>query len=212
MTFVSRAAYHSPRRQQAAAATRDAILEATRELFAAQGYAQTTVGQIADAAQVAPNTVYTSVGGKPQLLRAITEEGIGDPSAAETRAALGRTTDPAQVIRLTAAGVRRVHERQAQGIAILLDSAKDDPVAAELHDAAVRHCRQALDQSARRLQELNALPSTEEFRASDVLWYLFGFASWRTLITDLRWGWDEAELWLAQRGIDALLTRPSRRR
>jgi len=57
------------------------------------------------------------------------------------------------------------------------------------------------------LEELNALKPSEKGRASAVFWYLFGFSSWRTLITDLGWNWDEAEVWLAQRGIDALLTR-----
>jgi hypothetical protein len=45
-----------------------------------------------------------------------------------------------------------------------------------------------------------------------VFWYLFGFTFWQTLITDLGWSWDEAEQWLAQTGINALLTRASRRR
>jgi len=35
--------------------------------------------------------------------------------------------------------------------------------------------------------------------------------SWRILITDLQWSWDEAEQWLAQRGIDALLRQQRRR-
>jgi hypothetical protein len=35
--------------------------------------------------------------------------------------------------------------------------------------------------------------------------------SWRILITDLKWSWDEAEQWLAQRGIDALLQQERRR-
>ena len=207
MTSVPRAAYHSPRREQAAAATRAAILDAARELFAVQGYGRTTMGQIADAASVAANTIYTSVGGKPQLLLAIMEEGAGDPAGAETLAAIARTTDPAQVIRLTARGVRTVNERHAQSIAILLDSANDDSAAAEIHQVALQHLRQGLDQSARRLEELNALKPSEKGRASAVFWYLFGFSSWRTLITDLGWNWDEAEVWLAQRGIDALLTR-----
>ena len=207
MTSVPRAAYHSPRREQAAAATRAAILDAALELFAAQGYSRTTMGQIADAANVAANTVYTSVGGKPQLLLAIMEEGTGDPAGAETLAAVASATDPAQVIRLTARGVRTVNERHAQSIAILLDSANDDSAAAEIHQVALQHLRQGLDESARRLEELNALEPSEKSRASDVFWYLFGFSSWRTLITDLGWNWDEAEVWLAQRGIDALLTR-----
>jgi hypothetical protein len=37
----------------------------------------------------------------------------------------------------------------------------------------------------------------------------FGWMSWRILITDLQWSWDEAEQWLAQRGIDAPL-KPAR--
>jgi len=48
-------------------------------------------------------------------------------------------------------------------------------------------------------------------RAADVFWYLFGWGSWRTLIADLGWSWDEAEQWLAQRGIDALLQQERRR-
>ena len=124
---MNRASYNSPRRQQAAAATREAIIEAAQELFACQGYARTTVAQVAEAAQVAANTVYTSVGGKPQLLAAITEGGTGDPDVAETLTAVAQATDPAEVIRLTAAGTRRVNQRPAETVAVLLDSAQADP-------------------------------------------------------------------------------------
>jgi AcrR family transcriptional regulator len=202
---VNRASYHSPRRQQAAAATREAIIDAAQELFACQGYARTTVAQIAEAAQVAANTVYTSVGGKPQLLAAITEGGTGDPDVAETLTAVARTTDPAQVIRLTAAGTRQVNQRRAKAVAVLLDSAQADPAAAEMLRATVRHYRDALATLARRLEDLGAVGPADLERAADVFWYLFGWTSWRTLITDLGWSWDEAEQWLAQRGIDALL-------
>jgi AcrR family transcriptional regulator len=202
---VNRASYHSPRRQQAAAATREAIIDAAQELFACQGYARTTVAQIAEAARVAANTVYTSVGGKPQLLAAITEGGTGDPDVAETLTAVARTTDPAEVIRLTAAGTRQVNQRRAKAVAVLLDSAQADPAAAEMLRATVRQYRDALATLARRLEDLGAVGPADLERAADVFWYLFGWTSWRTLTTDLGWSWDEAEQWLAQRGIDALL-------
>jgi AcrR family transcriptional regulator len=208
---VNRAAYNSPRRQQAAAATREAIIEAAQELFATQGYARTTVAQIADAARVAANTVYTSVGGKPQLLAAITEGGTGDPDVAETLTAVARTTNPAEVIRLTAAGTRRVNQRRAKAVAVLLDSAQADPAAAEMLLVTVRRYRDALGTLARRLQDLGAVEPPDLNRAADVFWYLFGWMSWRILITDLQWSWDEAEQWLAQRGIDALLQQERRR-
>jgi AcrR family transcriptional regulator len=202
---VSRASYNSPRRQQAAAATREAIIEAAQELFACQGYARTTVAQVAEAAQVAANTVYTSVGGKPQLLAAITESGTGDPDVADTLTAVARTTDPAEVIRLTAAGTRRVNQRRTKAVAVLLDSAQADPAAAEMLRVTVRYYRDTLTTLAGRLEDLGAVEPTDLNRAADVFWYLFGWTSWRTLITDLGWSWDEAEQWLAQQGIDALL-------
>jgi AcrR family transcriptional regulator len=202
---VNRASYHSPRREQAAAATREAILDAARELFAARGYACTTVAQIAEAAQVAANTVYTSVGGKPQLLAAIMEGGTGDPGVAETLTAVARTTNPAEVIRLTAAGTRQVNERQAKAVTILLDSARVDPAAAEMLRVSIRVYRDTLNALAQRLEDLGALDPADQRRAGDVFWYLFGWTSWRTLIIDLGWSWDEAEKWLARRGVDALL-------
>ena len=202
---MSRASYNSPRRQQAAAATREAIIEAAQKLFACQGYARTTVAQIAEAAQVAANTVYTSVGGKPQLLAAITESGTGDPDVAETLTAVARTSDPAEVIRLTAAGTRQVNERRAKAVAVLLDSAQADPAAAEMLQVTVRYYRETLGTLAGRLEDLGAVQSPDLNRAADIFWYLFGWTSWRTLITDLGWSWDAAEQWLAQRGIDALL-------
>ena len=202
---MSRASYNSPRRQQAAAATREAIIEAALELFARQGYARTTVAQIAEAARVAANTVYTSVGGKPQLLAAITEGGTADPDVADTLTAAARTTDPAQVIRLTAAGTRRVNQRRAKAVAVLLDSAQADPAAAEMLRVTARRYRDALATLARRLEDLGAVQPPDLDRAAGTFWYLFGWTSWRTLITDLEWSWDDAEQWLAQRGIDALL-------
>jgi AcrR family transcriptional regulator len=211
MTSVSRASYHSPRREQAAAATRQAILDAAQELFATQGYGRTTVAQIAAAARVATNTVYTSVGGKPQLLSAITQDGTHDPAVADTLTAVGRATDPAEVIRLTAAGTRRVTERHAQAITILLDSAQSDPEAAEMLRQALRRHHDTLNTIAQRLKELGALEPSLQVRAPDIFWYLFGLTSWRTLTADLDWTFDEAEQWLAQRGIDALLTRTPRK-
>lgn len=202
---MTRASYNSPRRQQAAAATREAIIEAALELFACQGYARTTVAQIAEAARVAVNTVYTSVGGKPQLLAAITESGTGDPDVAETLTAVAGTSDPAEVIRLTAAGTRQVNERRAKAVAVLLDSAQADHAAAEMLQVTVRYYRETLGTLAGRLEDLGAVQSPDLNRAADIFWYLFGWTSWRTLITDLGWSWDAAEQWLAQRGIDALL-------
>ena len=63
--------YRSPVRDRQAAATRLAVLRAARDLFGDRGYAATTVTAVARRAGVAVDTVYASVGRKPQLLLAV---------------------------------------------------------------------------------------------------------------------------------------------
>src|SRR4249920_1520833 len=72
----TRRRYDSSRRAEQAARTRRAVLDAARALFSEQGYASTTVGQIAGRAGVAVDTLYTSVGRKPALLRELVETAI----------------------------------------------------------------------------------------------------------------------------------------
>src|SRR4051812_41924917 len=68
--------YRSVLRTEQAAATHEAVLGAARELFVAQGYAPTTVAEIAARASVSVDTVYASVGRKPALLRELVETAI----------------------------------------------------------------------------------------------------------------------------------------
>jgi len=63
--------YDSPARRRQAEATRRAVLRAARDLFTAQGYADTSVTEVARRAGVSVDTVYASVGRKPQLLLAV---------------------------------------------------------------------------------------------------------------------------------------------
>ncbi len=63
--------------------------------------------------------------------------------------------------RLTAAGTRRVDERHTQGIAVLLDSAQADPVAAEMLQLSVRRYRDALGTLAWRPEDLGALEPSD---------------------------------------------------
>src|SRR4051812_44483976 len=66
-----RRSYNSPRRQQQAAATRRAILDAAEKLFDEHGYPATTMDDIATAAGVALKTVYVAFTTKSGLLRAL---------------------------------------------------------------------------------------------------------------------------------------------
>jgi AcrR family transcriptional regulator len=69
-------AYSSPLRVEQAYATRRRILDAARAQFLDGGWTATTVKVIADAAAVAPATIYTVFGTKRALLAALINEAL----------------------------------------------------------------------------------------------------------------------------------------
>lgn len=88
MTDQVKRQYRSPQRSRRAAATQAAILEAARDQFTAKGYAAASVGDIAAAAGVNVDTVYSSVGRKPQLMLGVIDMTLASsprPVTAEER-------------------------------------------------------------------------------------------------------------------------------
>ncbi len=80
--------YTSPVRAERAARTRRQVLAATRELLSDNGYDATTVAQIAARAGVSVDTVYTSIGRKPELVVAVIDMVLGssdEPIPAQER-------------------------------------------------------------------------------------------------------------------------------
>ena len=80
--------YRSPRRERQAATTRRRVLRAAHDLFVSRGYPDTTVAEVARRAKVSVDTVYASVGRKPQLLLAVHDMVLGsadEPIAADQR-------------------------------------------------------------------------------------------------------------------------------
>lgn len=98
---VNRRRYHAPRRQQSANDTQAQIISAARTLFTRDGYQHTVMSTIADLARVSVDTIYSSVGTKPTLIRAVIDDVLGEgrgPVAApergyveEIRATVGAT-------------------------------------------------------------------------------------------------------------------------
>ena len=69
--------YRSPQRRERAAATRLSVLAAARDLLQDKGYAGTTVADVARLAGVSVDTVYASVGRKPELVLAVIDMVLG---------------------------------------------------------------------------------------------------------------------------------------
>lgn len=204
------ARYHSPRRDDAAAATREAILNCARDLFLTRGYAATTVFEIARAAQVAPQTVYASTGGKAALFAELLQPAINDPTAAEAMTAALQAEDSGHVLTLCAHAARSGQERYWDIVYGLMRRPPDDELAQQAIANVTAKCMQALAVIAQRLNELGALrPGVSLGRAADVLWFYFGPNAWYSLIGDRGWTFDQAETWLLEAARhDLLADRP----
>jgi AcrR family transcriptional regulator len=125
------------RRADKAERTRQTILQAASELFAAQGFAATTINAIAAKADVAAETVYLRFGNKLTLISEILETAIvGDaprvdvlelPDIAAIRAITDQRTQLTRLAHLS----RGILERTARAHRILRNSGTADPALAE---------------------------------------------------------------------------------
>jgi len=198
--------YRSPRREDAAAATRAAILSHARELFLSRGYGATTVPEIARAARVAPQTVYASAGGKAALFAELLRPAINDPAAAEAMTAALQATDPEHVLELCAAAARCGQERYWDIVSGLMRRPPEDELARQAIANVTDKCMAALTVIAQRLNDLGALqPGTGPTRAADLLWFYFGPNAWYSLVADRGWTFDQAAQWLLQAARHDLL-------
>ncbi|MFE4415231.1 TetR/AcrR family transcriptional regulator [Streptomyces sp. NPDC056821] len=201
--------YRSRRRTEAAAATRAAILAAAEELFVSRGYSCVTVAQIADAAQVAVQTVYASAGGKADMLRELLLPAVNDPHVEITQRAIAATDDPREVIDITARGTREAHEVHWSTLAAVIPQCPSEPAAAAALDAASAEYVKALGAIVERLDQLGALRADlDQRRAVDLLWFHLGQDAWFSLVAHRRWSFDDAEEWLTAAAKRALLKDP----
>jgi AcrR family transcriptional regulator len=116
---VKTRSYRSPRRREQAATTRSSVLTAARDLLQDRGYAATSVADIAHVAGVSVDTVYASVGRKPELVLAVIDMVLGgadEPVPAEQRDyVLSIRTEPSALgkVRVYAAAVALLVPRTA---------------------------------------------------------------------------------------------------
>ena len=186
--------YHSPRRAEQAAQTRHAVLAAARELFVANGYAATTVAQIAHEARVAVDTVYATVGRKPTLLREVLETAISGtdeavPAEERDYVAQARAATTARgKIAAYVAGLVGVQSRLAPVFLALRDAAGSDTESAALW-------KEIAERRARNMRRFAAdLRGTGELRSdltdddvADIVWSMNGTEYWVLLTGERGW-------------------------
>ena len=210
-----RRSYHSPRRQQQAAATRQAILEAAQRLFEQRGYPATTMEQVAAEADVALKTVYVAFATKSGLLRALWDLRLkGDQAEAAVaerpwyREVL-EEPDPERQLRGNARNARLVKQRIAGVLKVLRSAAPVDPDAEALWrliQSDFYDNQRAIVESLHASQALR--PGLDVARATDILWTLNHPDVWLLLVGERGWAPEQWEDWFADTACAQLLRRP----
>ena len=204
------------RRERKALATRRRVLDAAETLFIRDGFAATTVTDIADTADVAVQTVYAVFGTKRAILTELLGvRVVGDDERTPLRdredwQAIERETDPRQQLALLATLATRIGSRIAALYEVMAAAADSDPEIAEIY----RRQQQARYNDQRHLaQSLSCKGALRaglsEAHATDIIWTLANPRTHRTLVSERRWATDEYERWLGHVLACALLTKPS---
>jgi AcrR family transcriptional regulator len=196
--------YDSRLRLERAEATRIAIAAAAGRLFAERGYATTSIEEIAGAAGVARATVFTSIGGKPELLKEAYRLAVRGPADASTplgqQARSRRISAEPDAHKLLAgyAGVMvEVGRRLSPLYEAVRAAAHADPEARELWHLITEERRTAASGIVRRLAERDALRRGLDRRsASDILWVFNDPGLYQLLVTQRGWTQRRFRAWL----------------
>jgi AcrR family transcriptional regulator len=210
---VKKRAYSSPRREQQAAETRTAILDAAQGLFERDGFSGTTMDAIANEAAVSLKTVYLAFDTKGRLLRAVWDRALkGDESDAPVAVRpwyveVLEESDPERKLRLLAANACVVKQRIGALLRVIRDAAPSDPAGRELWEliqsdfyANQRTIVDSLDRSHHLAPHLDAR------RAADLLWTLNHPDLWLLLVGQRGWKPAEFETWLGDTACAQLLS------
>ena len=173
---VKRRPYRSALRAEQSARTRARIIEAAVQLFESEGYGRTTIRAIAEAAGVAPDTVYATFGSKIRVLTAIIDARLAPagernvmerPEVAEVRG----ERDQHRQLELFARDMSVLVARVGPVFEILRTAAAVEPDAATVYAEMNEHRFTNLSNVATFLAA-NGPMRVEVERAAEIVWVL----------------------------------------
>jgi TetR/AcrR family transcriptional regulator of autoinduction and epiphytic fitness len=209
---ITNRTYDSPNRARQARETRRRIVEAAARLFVRDGYAATSIGAIAQEADVAVPTVYAGLRSKAGVLRAVvdlTVRGDDEDAPLASRAdwqEMERQADPRKQLALFARLHREICDREAAVFAQLEAAAGADAEATQMlaeHDDRRYQTQTRLARSLQRKKELKPGMTTRE--AADLIWTLASERTYLALVRDRGWKPEKYERWVAEQLQGALL-------
>lgn len=209
----TRRPYRSTRRAEQAARTRAAILAAARDVLTEVGYAAMTVAEIARRAGVALDTVYASVGRKPEVLRHLLESALSGSDEAvpadqrEYVLRIRAASTAREKITIYAEANTAIQLRMAPVFLALRDAARVDPETTSVW-------REISDRRARNMRDFAAdLRATGELRTdldddqvADIIWSMNAAEYWVLLVHERDWTPQRFTAWILDSWSRVLLT------
>jgi AcrR family transcriptional regulator len=210
--MVRKRVYNSSSRKEAARLTHQSIVEAARSVFLDKGYAAATMPAIAQAAGVALDTVYATVGKKPALFRLLIEMAISGTDRAvpteerEYVRAIRAEADAAKKLRIYAAAVCSIQQRLAPLFRVLQGAAALDPELEALWQSISQRRAKNMRLFAADLAATRRLrPHLSVAKAADIIWSMNSPEFYLLLVEQRSWSPKEFEDWLVDAWIRLLL-------
>ncbi len=197
--------YDSSGRREQAERTRERIRRSAAELFAADGFAATTVAAIAARAGVSAPTIYAAFGSKAALASAIVDSMEESSEAARWRTLLAEEDDPRHLLGHFAGWTGAFFTASRPQLAAW--SAQSDGVA--LAQEGDRHRREAVEGLVQRLVAAGALrPGLAPAAAADRIWMLTGLSIYQAATAGCGWSPEDFVHWLGGILCDQVLAAP----
>ena len=202
--------YDSSRRRAQADQNRAAVIEAARARFLADGYASTTVGQIAGDAGVSVETIYKAFGNKAGLLKAVFDVAVAgddEPVAMADRefvAQIQAEPDARRKLELYVAHLCDSMPRATPVQLLAREAGAADPDAAGVYAETRAEQLAGMTLFARNLHETGQL-RVSVTEARDVLWTYFAAEVYELLVLERGWSTKRYGRFLAEAVIAALV-------
>jgi AcrR family transcriptional regulator len=203
-TIVKRP-YRSPLRQAQAEQTRQRILDAGLELFAERGYPVTSVAQIAAAAGVSAETIYTSVGSKRGIIDALLEQVDSERPVERARASvIERGGTPRVVLEVYAETAGHFWATHAKLVEVLRKGVGDPEIGGAWYER--ESGRRALFADAvSRWPSGSLRKGLDPERAADIAWVLTAEESYARLVERRGWPLEDYIAWTTSMLIGQIL-------
>ncbi len=196
--------YHSPLREARARQTRNTVLRSARRLFEKQGFAATTIKDIAQEASVSEPTVYSTFGSKAALVIGLLEHLEQDARLQQDEVS---PDDPERALATWLDAHVRIYEGGRSLLRVMMQALGETEVA-ELADEGDRHRRRAIEHMLSSLVDAGRLsPEVDVVAATDQAWAISSVAVYLDLADRCRWTTTQYRTWL-ERAIRQLLLRP----